>query len=85
MIFKEFSKLGEMKVGSDELERSQKFLVGKHGAFLRTYIEKNDPLPSYKSPHNKITVPASFMGKRPSLLKYNLPEVMKDMNQLPGF
>ncbi|PKB93808.1 hypothetical protein RhiirA5_440273, partial [Rhizophagus irregularis] len=52
----------------------EEFLNSKHGEFLKKYIRKNDPLPSYKLRiHLKSIVPASFTGGRPTLLKYNLP------------
>ncbi|GBC29852.2 hypothetical protein GLOIN_2v1483424 [Rhizophagus irregularis DAOM 181602=DAOM 197198] len=52
----------------------KEFLNSKHGEFLKKYIRKNDPLPSYKLRiHLKSIVPASFTGGRPTLLKYNLP------------
>ncbi|EXX53390.1 hypothetical protein RirG_244360 [Rhizophagus irregularis DAOM 197198w] len=53
----------------------EEFLNSKHGEFLKKYIEKNDPLPSYESRIQlKSIVPASFTGGHPTLLKYNLPK-----------
>ncbi|CAB4391685.1 unnamed protein product [Rhizophagus irregularis] len=51
----------------------EEFLNSKHGEFLKKYIEKNDPLPSYESRIQlKSIVPTSLTGGRPTLLKYNL-------------
>ncbi|CAB4403844.1 unnamed protein product [Rhizophagus irregularis] len=49
----------------------EEFLESRHGQFLKTYIEKNDPLPLFDSEILKTPVPT--LKGRPSLLLYNLP------------
>uniref|UniRef100_U9TB11 Crinkler effector protein N-terminal domain-containing protein n=1 Tax=Rhizophagus irregularis (strain DAOM 181602 / DAOM 197198 / MUCL 43194) TaxID=747089 RepID=U9TB11_RHIID len=68
-------KIGPSQQGISQVTTIfEEFLNSKHGEFLKKYIRKNDPLPSYKLRiHLKSIVPASFTGGRPTLLKYNLP------------
>jgi hypothetical protein len=53
----------------------ENFLKSEHGQFLNKFINNNDALPSYDSEMSslKTSVPATYSGKRPSLLLHNLP------------